>query len=94
MGQADPIDFEAREREQESLQQRDSEALEAEIRELRWLMSGPKGRAYAWRLLKDSDVFWQQSSTNALANATYEGRRMWAMHTFRLLHSKPDLFQL
>ena len=88
---AEPGDFQDRERERQQL--RDSVTPERELRNLRWLMSGPRGRAVVWDVLVSCSVFTQDIGTSATSMAAYEGARSIGMTWFNLLHWYPDLFR-
>ena len=89
---ADPGDFQDREHEQQKLQ-RDSVTPDRELRDLRWLMSGPRGRAVVWDVLVACSVFVQEIGSSASAMAAYEGGRSLGMRWFEAIHWHPDLFR-
>lgn len=91
MSLADPGDFQDREREQQL--QRDSVTPDRTLRNLRWLMSGRKGRAVVWDVLVSCSVFVQDVGTSGTAMAAYEGARSLGMSWFQLIHEHPDLFR-
>lgn len=90
----DPGDFQDRERERQKALQRDSVSLKRELRNLRWLMSGPQGRRVVWDVLVASSAFTQEVVPNAAAMWGYEGARLMGMRWLNLLHHQPDLFRL
>lgn len=93
MGHADPGDFQDREQQQREQLRRNSVSLEAELRDLRWLMSGANGRRVVWNVLVACSVLAQEVVPSAGAMWAYEGNRALGMRWFELIHAYPDLFR-
>ena len=80
------LEEEANEREQKRRAQEQAD-------DLRWLLSGPRGRRIAWRWLESAGVFRTSFSTDALAMAFAEGQRnagLWLMD--QVLAVRPDAY--
>lgn len=61
--------------------------------DLRWLLSGPRGRRIVFRDLEDAGLFRAVFNTNALSMAFAEGRRNQGLQKLaRLMAINPDAY--
>ena len=85
MSELEP-EHEANEREQKRRAQEQAD-------DLRWLLSGPRGRRIAWRWLESAGVFRTSFSADALAMAFAEGQRNAGLRLMdQVLAVRPDAY--
>ena len=85
MGELEPED-QANEREQKRRAQEQAD-------DLRWFLSGPRGRRIAWRWLETAGVFRTSFNTDALAMAFAEGQRNAGLRLMdQVLAVRPDAY--
>ena len=61
--------------------------------DLRWLLSGPRGRRIAWRWLESAGVFRTSFNTDALTMAFAEGQRNAGLRLMdQVLAVRPDAY--
>ena len=66
-----------------------------EADDLRWLLSGPRGRRIVYRDLEEAGVFRSVFNTNAMAMAFAEGRRNAGLQKLaRVMASNPSAYAL
>lgn len=58
-----------------------------ELDDIRWLMSGKRGRRFMWRLLGDARLYQQSFDGNANWSIFYEGKRSIALKLMAQIHS-------
>jgi hypothetical protein len=71
----DPIDLPGQQDDKREADARKRVAREAEIADVKWLMSSPRGRRVMWRLIELSGPFRLSFDTNAMKMAFNEGNR-------------------
>ena len=93
MGQRDPTDLRARERENAEEAERQRLARQMEQDNFKWLMQSKRGRAILWSLMDRAGVFQLSFNANSMQMAFNEGRRSYGNQILTLIHEvAPELY--
>lgn len=82
MSNFDPIDLKGQEDFKAEQAAKKRITQEVEDQDLKWLMSGKRGRRVVWRLLSEAGVFQRTFNTNAMTMAFNEGHRDYGTQLF------------
>lgn len=82
-----PTDLSALEAQREAKREQTKFEISIELDDVRWLMSGKRGRRFMWRLLGDSGLFQQSFEGNTNWSIFNEGKRSIALKLYAQIHS-------
>ena len=89
----DPTDLRGQQLSKQEADARARVLREAEIADVKWLMSSPRGRRMMWRLLAISRVFQSSFDQNAMKMAFNEGHRNFGNQLFdEVMTFCPEMF--
>lgn len=89
----DPTDIKGQESAKAEKALSDKLAQDNEGEDLKWLMSGKRGRKIIWRLLDRAGVFRLSFNTNAMQMAFAEGNRNEGLRVLSQIHALcPELY--
>lgn len=71
----DPTDLRARQKEQRDEEGRRRAERQAQIEDVKWLLSHPQGRRFIWRLLEKAGIYRSTFNSDHSASAFAEGVR-------------------
>ena len=83
----DPTDVQSQERSRKDRATRDEMKAKTEEADIKWLMSGEKGRRIVWRLLERAGVFRLSFSTNSMQMAFNDGAKNEGLRMLALIHA-------
>lgn len=89
-----PTDLTAIEEHRAAAKEQSNFEAGVELEDIRWLMSGKRGRRIVWRLLGDARLYQQSYDGNANWSIFYEGKRSIALKLMALIHSIDDGLEL
>jgi hypothetical protein len=93
MSNYDPTDLSGQQEDKREAEARKRVLREAEIADVKWLMSSKRGRRIMWRLLELSGPFRLSFDTNAMKMAFAEGNRNLGNQLFNeVMTLCPDLY--
>jgi hypothetical protein len=82
-----PTDLAALDEQRASAKEQSKFELGMELDDVRWLMSGKRGRRFMWRLLGDARLYQQSFDGNANWSIFNEGKRSIALKLMAQIHS-------
>jgi len=89
----DPLDIESQDKVRAVRATREQLADQADVDDVKWLMSSKRGRRILWRTLERGEVFKLSFNTNSMSMAFAEGRKNEGLRTLALIHTaSPDLY--
>ncbi|MBK8772248.1 MAG: endopeptidase [Rhizobiales bacterium] len=92
MSSHDPFDLEGQEQHRKAKDDRDGLDRKNETEDIRWLMSGPRGRRIAYRFLERAGI-WQSSFTGNSETFFREGRRDMGLQLLASINTTcPDAY--
>lgn len=82
-----PTDLAALDEQRAAAKEQSRFEAAAELDDIRWLMSGKRGRRIMWRLLGDARLYQQSFDGNANWSIFNEGKRSIALKLMAQIHS-------
>lgn len=82
-----PTDLTALDEQRAASKEQSKFEASIELDDIRWLMSGKRGRRLMWRLLGDTRMYQQSFDGNANWSIFYEGKRSIALKLMAQIHS-------
>ncbi|WP_250533974.1 endopeptidase [Caballeronia sp. AZ10_KS36] len=82
-----PTDLTALEQQRDAQREQSKFELSIELDDLRWLMSGKRGRRFMWRVLSDAGIYRQSFEGNTNWSIFNEGKRSIALRLVAQIHS-------
>jgi len=90
-----PTDLAALDEQRAAAKEQTRFEANVELDDIRWLMSGKRGRRIMWRLLGDARLYQQSFDGNANWSIFNEGKRAISLKLMALIHSidnGPELY--
>jgi hypothetical protein len=89
----DPIDTASQDKARADRASREKLADQADVDDVKWLMSSKRGRRILWRILERGEVFKLSFNTNSMSMAFSEGRKNEGLRVLALIHAAaPELY--
>jgi hypothetical protein len=85
-----PTDLDALDAQRSTAKEQSRFDAAIELDDVRWLMSGKRGRRFMWRLLGDARLYQQSFDGNTNWSIFNEGKRSIALKLASQIHSIPE----